>query len=246
MNSFRSVLAVVVLLFAVSLARAEEFDVSPAVSGNQIVTNAFQDALEIEVPNVRVFAYEFGEVPGQPFFLPDPGFHPLQGSGFAQGSRIGFAALGGMTFWDGTGSPSFGALPGGETLTLGFGSNSMTIGSIAPVPAGFFLGAVDENGEFDDHLDSLLTRGGGLDPTVGIYLLSMEVITDAQAVSPSLPIYILYNNGLDEELLDDARLFARDTFAPGSNLPEIPEPQTAAIAGFGWMLTSIFCRRRRP
>jgi hypothetical protein len=225
-------------------ALAEEFDVSPAVSGNQIVTNAFQDALELQVENVRVFAYEFGEIPGQPFFLPDPGFHPLPGSGFAEGTQIGFNALSGVTYWDGTGSPAFGALPGGETMRFAFGSNSITVGSSVPAPPGFLIGAVDADGEFDDHLESFLERGGGLDPTGGIYLLSAEVTSDAAGVSSSPAIYWLFNNGLDEDLLNDARLYVRDTFAPGSNLPEVPEPSGAALAALLGSAT-LSCRRRR-
>jgi hypothetical protein len=231
--------------FTVTIARAEDFDVAPRVANNQITTDAFHDALKLLVDNVRVFAFEFGEIPGQPFFLPDPGFHPLPGSGFAEGSNVGFNVTSGLTYWDGSGSVNFGTVPGGETLRLALGANSVTVGNSPPVPGGFNIAAVDASGEFDEHLESFLERGGGLDPTNGIYFLSMEVNTDMSGVSTSPPLFLLYNNGLDEELLQDARVFVRDTFAPGTNLPEIPEPAMLAPLVLPAAMLSRHRHRRR-
>lgn len=223
-------------------AVADEFDVAPRVVNNAIFTDAYSDEFEFSIDNVRVFAYEFGEIPGQPFYLPDPGFHPLPGSGFAPGTVLSFAVLSGLSFWDGSGPVSFGAVPGGETLRLELGSNSITVGNAPPAPAGFAIEAVDANGEFDEHLDSYLERGGGLDPTDGIYLISMELIASDPAIANSAPLYILYNNELDDELLGDAREWVRDTFAPGTNLPEIPEP---SLLGLAVLPVVLMMRRNR-
>lgn len=210
-------------------AGGEEFDVSPEVVGGKIVTNAFQDALEIEVKNVRVFVFEFGEDPLDPYFIEDPGFHPLAGSGFAPGSLVGFNLVSSLQYWDTAGAPAFGALPSGETLSLGFGSSLVVAGASIPSPAGFNFGLIDPNGEFDDHLNTTLINGSLATPAEGIYLLSMVVTSSDTSLIPSDPIYLLFANGEFDEQLEGAAEFVRDTFAPGSNLPVIPEPSALGL-----------------
>lgn len=217
-------------------ASGEDFDVSPEVVGGKIVTNAFQDALEFEVKNVRVFAFEFGEDPLEPYFLEDPGFHPLPGSGFASGSLVGFNVAAPLQYWDGAGAPAFGALPAGETMSLAFGSSSVVAGSSVPSPAGFNFGLIDPAGEFDDHLNNNLVNGSQLLPTQGIYLLSMVVTSSDTSLLASEPIYLLFANGEFEESLDEAREFVRDTFAPGSALPVVPEPSTVGLIAVAALL----------
>lgn len=212
-----------------ALAGGEEFDVSPEVVGGKIVTNAFQDALAIEVKNVRVFAFEFGEDPLDPYFLEDPGFHPLAGSGFTPGSLVGFNLIAPLQFWDGAGTPAFSTTPAGETMSLAFGSSSVIAGGSVPSPAGFNFGLIDPNGEFDDHLNTSLLNGTLATPTEGIYLLSMVVTSSDTSLIPSEPIYLLFANGELEEQLDGAREFVRDTFAPDTNLPVVPEPSALGL-----------------
>lgn len=219
-----------------ALAHGEEFDVSPEVVGGKIVTNAFQDALEFEVKNVRVFAFEFGEDPLEPYFLEDPGFHPLPGSGFAAGSLVGFNLTSPLQYWDGAGSPAFGALPAGETMSLAFGSSTVAAGSVVPSPAGYNFGLIDPLGEFDDHLNTTLINGALATPTEGIYLLSMVVTSSDSNLLPSEPIYLLFANGELEEQLDIAREYVRDNFAAGSNLPVVPEPSALALIAAASML----------
>lgn len=228
-------------------AMADEFDLSPKLNtSNQIVINAFADATEEKVENVRVFAFEFGEIPEQPYFLPDPGFHPLPGSGFASGSLVGFDLIAPLQYWSGSGAPAFAPVTTGESIRLDFGANSVvSTGGSVPTPAGYGFGLIDSTGEFDDHLETYLIGNGGTiaspgSPAEGIYLLTLSVTSSTAGVTPSAPVYALFVNGEFESELLGAATFVRDTFAPGTTLI-VPEPTSlAAIAGIG-----LIARRRR-
>jgi hypothetical protein len=232
-----------------TFARAEDFDVSPAIgAGNKIVTNAFQDDTETEIKNVRVFAYAFGEEETQPYFLSDPGFHPLPDvSGFAGGSVIGFDLAAPLQHWSGSGSPSFSAVTTGDSLRFEFGASTVTsTGSGVSTPSGFGFGVIEPNGEFDDHLSTYLLAAGGTVvnpgiPSQGIYLAAMSLTSDQSGVVPSDPLYLLFSNGASDEQLLEASVFVRDHFAPGSVLA-VPEPATAFTAAAA---VATLVRRRR-
>ena len=246
-ESFLMFTACAMISSGLNFAQAEDFDISPKLDGsNKIVTNGFVDATEVEVENVRVFAYAFGEIPGQPFFLPDPGFHPLPGSGFAQNSLIGFNLAAPLRYWSGSGSPTFFPVGSGESIQFNFGANSVvTRGSAVPSPAGFSFGLVDAAGEFDDHLETYLLGAGGTvanpgSPAEGIYLVTFAVTSSTSGVMPSEPVYELFSNGAFESELLPAAIYVRDTFAPGSTLV-VPEPaMIASLAGL-----AMLSRRRR-
>src|SRR5438874_12150543 len=89
------VLCTIVLSMAGRQARAD-FDVSPAVTGGKIITDAFEDPTNTLVHNVKVFgAYGLNSDPTNPFFTEDPGFHPQPGTGFVEGSKVTVVALSG-------------------------------------------------------------------------------------------------------------------------------------------------------
>jgi hypothetical protein len=221
-----------------------DYDVAPSVSASkQIVTNAFTDDTEDFVPNVRVFDYGFGEDPLSPFFAQDPGFHPQPGSGLPSGAAVSATVLSGLSYWNGTGTVNFGAVPAGETLRLAKGSGSLTITSSAPTGSLTIDAATPATGEFDQHLESTLLGLGTTDPSTGIYMTTLQLHDSAPGVGDSLPIFIVYNNGLDESLSDEAKVYLRDTFAPGTNLAPLPEPSAiTSVLGAVWLLT---VRRRR-
>lgn len=207
-----------------------DYDVSPEVVGGTIAVNAYFDEDELEVKNVRVFGYAFGEDPLlPPNELQDPGLHPLPGSGFAGGSQIGVVALSPLQYWDGAGAPSFAPAAAGTGLTYGFGSAAATVTGSA-VPANVVrLGPVDGTGEFDDHLDTDIT----LSAAAGVYYFGARLDTTTPGVADSAPLYFAFAYGVDEEALDEAKLFLRDTFAPGTVLPVVPEPATAGLVAVG-------------
>lgn len=220
---------------------AADYDVSPKVSGGQIVVNAFFDAEEFEVENVAVFGYSFGEdILLPPNELADPGFHPLPGSGFAGSSLIGINGQSVLQYWNGTGSPAFAPASAGTSMTYAFGpTGTPNAANVTGTSAGALVnvGPVDASGEFDDHLDTEIT----LAAPAGIYLFSANLSTNSPGVSPSRDIYFLFNYGSDEDTLDAAVEFARDTFAPGTTIPVVPEPATMGLLA----ATALMRRRQR-
>ena len=79
-----------------------------------------------------------------------------------------------------------------------------------------------------------------------MYLTSITLSNPGLATSD--PLYVLYGNFADETAsaaaLDAARLYVRDTFAPGTNLPgeAVPEPTSIALLGLG---AAALLRRKR-
>ncbi len=241
------------LISAAALALAApavhaDFDVSPSVSTGQIVTGAFEDATDTYVPNVRIFGpYAFGEDPAaDPYFLQDPGFHPQPGTGFTAGQSVSASVITGLQYWNGTGPVTFDEVPGVETLRLSRGSSSLTISTASdPVPAGSLTiePSVGPTGEFDDHLDSSLLGSTNGDPAEGIYLVSLGLSATEPDLARSAPFYVLYNNGLSDAAADRAAIYTRDTFAPGTNLPGVPEPASLGLIGLGGL--ALVRRARR-
>ena len=225
-----------VLMGATSAALAD-FDVSPTVAGGTILTNAISDATGQFVQNVRVFKFAFDD-PSTPFFTQDPGFHTPIPSGFAVNVGVTVAPVGGLQFWSGTGSPSFGAPTGGESLRLDFGTTTATVTGSGG-SGSVFIGNTDSTGEVHEHIESTLLAPTGQTPSSGIYLVPLELTSPSY--QSSQPFYALYNNGgLDGSVIDSAVTYIRDTRAAGSNIA--PEPGSAALI---CLAAAIGLRRRR-
>lgn len=238
--NFLPVLASGALLMGGAQVAHADFDVSPGAAGGHIVTGAFEDATSTFVSNVRVFHYALGE--DSPFFTQDPGFHPIPGSGLPQGTAISVSIASPLTYWDGSGPVSFGALPNGEMLKLQKGTPFLTVGTTPPGGT-LSVATIDASGEFDEHLEATLFGGGGSDPSNGIYLTALTLHGSTPQAGDSNPLYLIYNNGLDDQQEIAATIAIRDALAPGSNLPDVPEPASLAIVTlFGGLALK---RRRR-
>ena len=236
MNSVKSLAALVVLLTGASGALAD-FDVSPAVSGGKIVTNATSDATGQFVHNVRVFDFAFDD-PSTPFFTQDPGFHTIAPSGFAPNVGLTVSPAGPLTYWSGTGSPAFVAVPGGESLRLDFGTTMATITGAGPAGS-VFIGSTDASGDLHEHIESTLFAPAGQTPADGVYLVPLKLMSPSY--NDSQTFFALYNNGgLDDSAIARAVQFVHDTQAPDSNIA--PEPSGPVAVGIG--LAGILRRKR--
>src|SRR5258707_1473336 len=108
-------LAMLIATVTASAARAQPIpvtgsDLLPKVVSNKLVTGAHFDPTGEDLDNVRVFGWAFQSDPLDPYFIQDPGFNAPAGSGLPGGTAFGFDLLSSLTYWNGSGIPTFGPL----------------------------------------------------------------------------------------------------------------------------------------
>ncbi len=239
---FQTALAFLLLAAA---ARAD-FDVWPHVdpSLGRIVTSGTDDnAPQLGTPPLRVFVYGFDSNPTN-----DPGFNAFDGS-FPFPSEISVNVLTNLQFWKGAGPVSFGAVPAGETINLEndlTGSN-FTVGAATGFQPGFLISAVDAAGGAHKHLFSTLGGGGDSGPATGVYMIEMRVRLLQSAANPSpypgigdsLPIFLLYNNGLADIAADTAADWVTNNLVPYGDFDRDGTTTTTDIAAMLQALTDL-------
>lgn len=224
-------------------ARGDEehghLDFSPTLEDGSIVSNGWNDDEAEFVPGERVFGLEFGEVPGSPYFATDPGFNVQDGSGFAPGSQVGFRLLDTLGYWDGTGAVAFSAPASGESMEFYSGPVSRSLDGTSFDGSDAFVGpVVDSEGGTHFHLNTEIFGSDGDDdpaPAAGVYLIQMALLNSA-VTGASDPVFVLFNNGLNEQLHGESIEWVE------ANL--VPEPTAAALlAGLGGL--ALMRRRHR-
>lgn len=190
-------------------------------------------------PPPNVFGFDFQEEIEDPYFIGDPGFNAqsgdLPGSTAIRFRALPIAGSQYLAFWDGTGPVAFSDPIAGENLRLQYGSQSITLdadsldgwtGTTTYIPnptvtsdGGFTLQTTTSAGTMHRHLGSLLAGGGT--PTDGIYLIQLQLYSSSLQ---SDPFWVVYNNGLDEEVHDQAI---------ASLVPEPASLAVAVVAGLG-------------
>jgi hypothetical protein len=227
-------------------------DVVPYELAGKIATGGHDDVLGTDNVVQHVFGYDFGEDPMDPYFIGDPG---INNGTFAIGVypndgllptnfTLGFNVLTNLLYWDGAGIAAFGAAPADVALGLNRGSNTVLVsgaGQSGTVPT---IGSTGAAGRIHVHLASLLNFTDGTDPTApnapdGIYVVGLELKLPGSGLANSDPIYFVYNNGLDEEVHDEAIGWVE------TNL--VPEPATWVMAAAALaILAGCGLARRRP
>ncbi|MFT3785665.1 MAG: PEP-CTERM sorting domain-containing protein [Tepidisphaeraceae bacterium] len=238
-------------LILVSSASAH-FDFTPRVEAGKVVTGGHDDEAGVDVDVLRVGGYDFGETPGDPYNIGDPGFNTMGASSFGAGTQLRLQALPVdgkyIRYWDGSGTPNFGPAPSGVTVGLaGSPSRFVTFAdsSATYTPSSttnLLVGSFASNGALHVHLTSSIFKDGlQVDGSVpsGAYLISFELANltssnGATGVSASEPLLVIYNNGLTEEQHDAAIDFAQASY--------VPEPATLCGLTMGGLLLG---RRRR-
>lgn len=199
-------------------------DIYLKVLNGRIATGTFDEGV---FRRSRVFGAAMGV--DFPNFADEPGFESAKGT-FTPDTSIGFDLLGPLMVWTGA---SFAADPD-LAMEVAKGPESRFTGGVGSVVTGFAL-PVDEDGDFHEHYDySLhdLSRGDAIE---GIFLLSMRLWSTDDGVGRSTPYWIVFNQGIDDTIHDEAIDWVRDNIvpAPGAGI-------AALMIGAG-----AFARRRR-
>jgi hypothetical protein len=245
-----------VVLFGPALAMGHE-DVAPYAEGGKIVTGGREHGSPTANEYQRVFGYDFGEEPLDPYFIEDPGFNndadvaavflnlfgknPVLPAGGTLRFNILDTLGSKLLYWDGTGPISFGPALAGTELGIKKGSLEVQLSGAAVTGTLPAIGTVDGNGRVHVHMDSILYQDDEAstlapDAPAGIYLFGMSLFMTGAAIDASDPIYMVYNNGLTEEIHDEAMDWVAANLAP--------EPSSIALAGISLLGLMGFARRR--
>lgn len=186
-------------------------DIAPVVTDGRIATGFADWETDPQNPFVvigtEVWGALYQEDVFDPFFTDDPGISALSGSGLPASSLLGFNILEDLLYWNGEGEISFGPVPNDEQLRIRLGGQNRFAGTNTGFVDGFFFSVVGSGGQMHVHLSFFLHGADGnavpasidgIEATPGIYLLTLELKNDDADVASSDPIYIVFNNGVEE------------------------------------------------
>lgn len=217
-------------------------DIAIALRGGQIITGIGDHDFypnDREFPE-RVFGADFENLGGGNIVGEEPGWlgpfadiDPLNDP-FPTAATLGFDILDRLLVWNGAST-----VAGGD---FGDTTNTMRIFDTSPGSPEVFTPATTETVEgftvvadtsdgigFDEHPFYQLVND---EP--GVFLLNVRITTNDPSILPSEPIWLVFNNGVDEDIHDAAIEYVEDVI--------VPAPAGAAVLAMGGLLAA---RRRR-
>lgn len=199
-------------------------DIFLEVLDNRISTGLIEEdeVPPVITPGVRVFGSDFGEV--LPNWTDEPGFDNEPGT-FAFGTSLGFNIRAALRSWNGS---DFSTIPS-ERISVGFPSQTSVLTPLSDVLTPGFTIPVDEDNVWHRHLEYELLAPA----STGVYLLELELYSSDSSILPSLPFWLVLNQGADEEVHDAAIDWANENLVP------------APSAGIMALMGLAAARRRR-
>lgn len=215
----------------------EHFDIAPYMQDGQLLTAGLAHDGDIVPGPVSVYGYEFGEG-ADPYNPSDPGVNQQAGVGdLPPGAVLSYNILTDLLYWDGTGEVNYGS-PGNAQINLLMGTQLRTLTADSGPQVGSLIQSVLGDGSVHKHFTTSLLASAGSDnvpefppgvpnpsfvaPPTGIYAFGLELTLydgGEQYVSP--PLWMVFNNGLDEH----AHHEAMEHF--------VPEPVSLMLLGCG-------------
>jgi hypothetical protein len=225
-------------------------DVVPYALNGKIVTGGHDDVLATDTITQQVFGYDFGEDPLDPYFIGDPGInngafgvglYPNDGL-LPANFTLGFDVVTNLQYWDGVGGASFVPAPADVSLGLARGSFEILVDAVGQTGTAPTIASTGATGRVHQHLESTLNYLGSFSPTApnapdGVYLVGLTLTLPGSGLADSDPIYLVYNNGLDEQIHDEAIDWVQAQL--------VPEPSTWLLAALGGSAAAIARLRRR-
>lgn len=208
-------------------AQLHDGDIEMQVTANQIV---LEGHAVLRLGNgYQVFEGDFGDVAGGPFKTDDPGFDSAPGT-WADGAVVNYLGLGSLEFWNGASWVAAGLQR--VTLDGNLGEATVFQGSGLSGDMSGLIGQSGSSGQIHEHLDMSVSMSGGGLPTMGAYLIQLQVVSSGMVSSQ--PFYIALNRGLDDAAFENA-----------VQALAVPEPQTWLLLGAGFAGVIVAARRRR-
>lgn len=217
-------------------------DLVPYLSSGRILTGAHSDLDDLTAESQRVFGYDFGEDPGDPWFIGDPGFNngaafttAFPNAGVLPGSTVlaisvAAGSYGPLHYWNGTGAVNFTPVGGGVEINLNKGSNNLRIGA-STLSGTLSVGTTTASGRIHQHLETSIGTGGSgsgfttLGAPDGLYAIGLVLTAGGFSSDPA---YVVYNVNMSEEIHDQGMAWYETHV--------VPEPSTTALALAGLLL----------
>jgi len=230
--------AAVLIAAASGTALAGDLDVWVSFQGGQIALGSADKGTNpvTFTPGVRVFEAEFGELPLFPNLANEPGFYTET---LPAGTGIGLNIVDALRSWNGS---NFDTIP---TQTMSIFGEPFPDGDVATTPGtaggfvpGFQFIEADANGFFDDHPVFQLNNQAD-----GVYLLTLELFTDAAGIANSDTVFMVFGSNLDGTFGDDVAFEETiEAAVDYVNTVIIPTPGTIGLFGLAGFAA---VRRRR-
>lgn len=226
-----AIAAASVLSGAAQAQALHEGDIELAVQSGKVLT--LGAAAVHGVDGGAIYESDFGDLAGGPYRTDDPGFDSDNGT-FASGTLVQYRALGALQFWNG--STWSASVPSTEYVqiegNLGEITKWTTSGVLGDVTG--LIGEAGSVGKVHEHLDLRVLRDVAGAPTVGAYLVQLQV--QANGYTDSDPFYVVFNRGLSATAFEGA---VQTLTTP------VPEPGSWALMAAGLAIVVSTAKRRK-